>query len=100
MTSRTGAAHKAVADDAMSLQYGHRPPCVMVVVVLKLSFTRSFPVFPGVSNLDEVVVGHALLLFDHDGYLDDFPEACRVCIARLEMFRYHDELSLWMYRRL
>lgn len=56
----------------MPLEDGHGPLGVVIVVVG-----------------DKVVVGHALLLFDVDGGLDDLSETRRVCVACLEGFGYH-----------
>lgn len=64
--------YKAVADDAMALEYGNGSLGVFVVVVL-----------------DKVMVGHALLLGDVDSRLDDIAETGRVWIAGLERLGHH-----------
>jgi ATP-dependent protease Clp ATPase subunit len=81
-----GESHKTIANNAMSLQYGHRSLCMVIVVVLEASLIQSFFNLPGASNLDEVLVGHAFLLLDHDGHLHNLAKACRARIACLEMF--------------
>jgi hypothetical protein len=65
--------YKTVTDNAMSLQDWNCPLGMVVVVVV-----------------DKVVVGHAMLLLDVDGGLDDFPEASGIRVTCFEMAGHHD----------
>jgi hypothetical protein len=73
--------YKAIRDYPMPLQYRHSALCMMMIVIFH-----------------EIRIGHAILLLDENGRLDDFAKTRGIGVTRFEVFGHHDGLVVPMRR--